>query len=78
MLLAYCGGDLPMQTVDMRILYHAENDWSVRISGKLHSHLSSAALDELIEYALVAVEAAQSETDAPSFGKEWCAGPLLC
>jgi hypothetical protein len=25
LLLAYRGGNLPMQTVDMRILYHAEN-----------------------------------------------------
>jgi hypothetical protein len=67
-----------MQTVDMRILNHAENDWSVWISGKLHSHVSSAALDDLIEYALVAVEVGLSETDARSFGEEWCAGPLPC
>jgi hypothetical protein len=67
-----------MQTVDMRILYHAENDWSVRISGKLYSHVSSAALDDLIEYALVAVEVALSGTDAPSFGEAWSAGPLPC
>jgi hypothetical protein len=65
-----------MQTVDMRILYHAENDWSVWVSGKLHSHVSSAALDDLIDYALVAVEVALSETDARSFGEELCAGPL--
>jgi hypothetical protein len=67
-----------MQTVDMRILYHAENDWSVRISGKLHSHVSSAALDDLIEYALVAVEVARSQTDTLSFGEAWSAGPLPC
>jgi hypothetical protein len=67
-----------MQKVNVRILYHAENDWSVRISGKLQSHISSAALDDLIDYALVAVEVTLSETDAPSFGKEWCAGPLPC
>jgi hypothetical protein len=65
-----------MQTVDMRILYHAKNDWSVWISGKLHSHVSSAALDNLIEYALVAVEVALSETGTPSFGEASSAGPL--
>jgi hypothetical protein len=67
-----------MQTVNVRILYHAGNDWSVRISGKLYSHVSSAALDDLIEYALVGLEVALSETDTPSFGEEWCAGPLPC
>jgi hypothetical protein len=67
-----------MQTVDMRILYHAVNDWSVWISGKLHSHVSSAALDDLIEYALVAVEVARSETDTPPFGEVWFAAPLPC
>jgi hypothetical protein len=67
-----------MQTVDMRIMYHGENDWSVWISGKLHSHVSSLALDDLIEYALVAAEVALSEPDARSFGEEWCAGPLPC
>lgn len=63
-----------MQTVDVRILYHAENDWSIWISGKLHSHVSSAALDDLIDYALVAVEVVLSETDTPSFGE---ARPLV-
>ena len=67
-----------MQTVDMRILYHAENDWSVRISGKLHSHVSSGTLEDLIEYALLAVEVARSETDTPPFDEVWCAGPLPC
>jgi hypothetical protein len=67
-----------MQTVNMRILYHAENDWSVLISGKQHSHISSVALDDLIEYALVTAEVALSETDPRSFGEEWCAGPLPC
>jgi hypothetical protein len=55
-----------MQTVDMRILYHAENDWSVWISGKLHSHVSSAALDDLIDHALVAVEVARIEDRHPA------------
>ena len=67
-----------MQTVDMRILYHAENDWSVWISGKLHSHVSSVTLGELMEYAVVAVEAARLETDTPPFGEESFAGPLPC
>ena len=67
-----------MKTVEMVILYHAENDWSVRISGKQHSHVSSATLDNLIEYALVAVEVALSDARACSFGEAWSAGPLPC
>lgn len=64
-----------MQTVDMRVLYHAENDWSVWIVGRLHSHISSAALADLIDYTLVAVEVARS---TPPSGDEWCAEPLPC
>ena len=67
-----------MQTVDMTILYHAENDWSVWISGKLYSHISGTALDDLIEYTLVAAEVALAKTDTHSFGEEWCADPLPC
>lgn len=67
-----------MQTVDMVILYHAVNDWSVWISGKLHSHISGSTLDELIDYALVAVEVAQLETDNPPFGEKGHAGSLPC
>jgi hypothetical protein len=67
-----------MQTVDMRILYDAENGWSVWVSGKLHSLVSGPALDDLIDCALVAVEVALSETDGRSFGEEWCVGPLPC
>ena len=67
-----------MQTVDMRILFHGENDWSVWISGKFYSHISSGLLDNLIEHALVAVEVALSEKDIRSFGEEWCPGPLPC
>jgi hypothetical protein len=76
LVLGYGWRDLPMQTVDIRILYHAENDWSLWISGKLHSHLSSAALDELIEYTLVFVEVARSEAKTATFGEEWCARSL--
>lgn len=65
-----------MQTVEMSIMHHAQNDWSVRISGKLHSHVSSAALDDLIEYSLVAAEVTLSDPDTHSFDEECCAGPL--
>ena len=65
-----------MPTLDMTILYHAENDWSIWISGRLYSHVSSATLNELMEYAVVAVELAVSEPGTPAFAAERSAHPL--
>jgi hypothetical protein len=36
-----------------------EHDWSVRVNGVLHSHVSNQMVDDLVEHAFVAVE--QSE-----------------
>ena len=65
-----------MPTLDMTILYHAENDWSIWISGRLYSQVSSATLNELMEYAVVAIELAASELDTPAFAAERSAPPL--
>jgi hypothetical protein len=35
---------------------HTEQDWSVQIDGTQHNHVSSATLDDLIDYALVAAQ----------------------
>ena len=34
----------------------SEQDWSVEIDGKLHDHISTRDLDDLVEYALVVVQ----------------------
>ena len=35
---------------------HTEQDWSVQIDGTQHNHVSTATLDDLIDYALVAAQ----------------------
>jgi hypothetical protein len=35
---------------------HTEQDWSVQIDGTQHNHVSSATLDDLIDYVLVAAQ----------------------
>jgi hypothetical protein len=35
---------------------HTHKDWSVEIDGIQHNHVSTATLDDLIEYALVSAE----------------------
>jgi hypothetical protein len=44
----------------------SEQDWSVELDGKLHDHISTRDLDDLVEYALVVVQQSllESETSA--------------
>jgi len=44
----------------------SEQDWSVEIDGKLHDHISTRDLDDLVEYALVVAQQSllESETSA--------------
>jgi hypothetical protein len=35
---------------------HTQQDWSVEIDGTQHNHVSSATLDDLIDYVLVAAQ----------------------
>ena len=35
---------------------HTEQDWSVQIDGTQHNHVSTATLDDLIDYAPVAAQ----------------------
>jgi hypothetical protein len=35
---------------------HTQQDWSVEIDGTQHNHVSSATLDDLIDYALAAAQ----------------------
>jgi hypothetical protein len=43
-----------------------EQDWSVEIDGRLHDHISTRDLDDLVEYALVVAQQSllESETSA--------------
>lgn len=35
---------------------HSHKDWSVEINGTCHNHVSTATLDDLVEYALVTAQ----------------------
>jgi hypothetical protein len=50
------GGAL-MQEFKIKLWRHdEEKDWSVEVHGRLHEHVSSTTVDELVEYALVAAQ----------------------
>ena len=56
-----------METMTIRLSRNqSEQDWSVEIDGKLHDHISTRDLDDLVEYALVVAQQSllESETSA--------------
>jgi hypothetical protein len=56
-----------MRTIAIALWYHNwDGDWSVEMGGQFHSHISESTLDELIEYALFAIEVGLTEQDARS------------
>ncbi len=51
-----------MQQINITLWCHEkENDWSVELAGRLHGHVSANAVDELVEYAVVAAQEAERE-----------------
>jgi hypothetical protein len=59
--------------------HEQEEDWSVKIDGKLHRHVSTTTVDELVEYAVVAAERALLEQEAPGDSNTtFCFGTFGC
>jgi hypothetical protein len=55
-----------MQEIEIKIkLWHhnEENDWSAEVCGRLHKHISTKTVDDLVEYVLVAAQQALLEPD---------------
>jgi hypothetical protein len=56
-----------MQEIEIKIkLWHhnEENDWSAEVCGRMHKHVSTETVDDLVEYVLVAAQQALLESDA--------------
>jgi hypothetical protein len=53
----------------------SEQDWSVEIDGKLHDHISTRTLDDLVEYALVLAEQNLLERGSSAAEKDSIAVP---
>jgi hypothetical protein len=54
-----------MQEIKIKLWRHNDkNDWSAEVYGRLHKHISTETVDELVEYVLVAAQQALLETDA--------------
>ena len=50
----------------IKLWRHAEeNDWSVEVGGRLHKHVSTKTVDELVEYVLVAAQQALLARNGP-------------
>jgi len=55
-----------MQEIKIKLWRHTEgNDWSAEVYGKLHRHISTKTVDELVEYVVVAAQQALLEPEAP-------------
>jgi hypothetical protein len=53
-----------MQEIRIKLWHHdEENDWSAEVYGRLHKHISSETVDELVEYVLVAAQQALLEPE---------------
>lgn len=54
-----------MQEIKIKLWRHTEDqDWSAEVHGRLHEHISTKTVDELVEYALVATQQALLEPEA--------------
>ena len=45
-----------VREIKLKLWRHDADDWSIEVHGRLHSHISSVMVDELVEYALVAAQ----------------------
>jgi 3-oxoacyl-(acyl-carrier-protein) synthase len=61
------GARVVVQEINIKLWRNAdEKDWSVEVGGKMHEHVSTETVDELVEYVLVAAQQALLEPEAPS------------
>jgi hypothetical protein len=73
-----------MSTLTITYWYHEEDhDYTVEIAGRLHSHVSDATFDDLVEYAVVAArlaatESTQLETETRSSDPDDWTAVTLC
>jgi hypothetical protein len=55
-----------MQEIKIKLWRHSEEkDWSAEVYGKLHKHISTKTVDELVEYVLVTAQQVLLEPEAP-------------
>jgi 3-oxoacyl-(acyl-carrier-protein) synthase len=65
-----------MQEINIKLWRHTEEkDWSAEVYGRLHKHISTKTVDELVEYVLVATQQALLKSEAPP-GESAMAGDL--
>ncbi len=46
--------------------HHEAKDWSVEVDGRLHRHVCTRTLEDLVDYALVAAQEAELDSLAMS------------
>jgi hypothetical protein len=55
-----------MREIKITLWRHEQEDnWSVEINGKCHNRVSTTTVEDLVEYAVLAAEEAETEPDAP-------------
>jgi hypothetical protein len=60
-------GETPMQEIKIKLWRHKEEkDWSAEVHGRMHKHISTKTVDEMVEYVVVAAQQALLELEAPS------------
>jgi|HubBroStandDraft_2_1064218.scaffolds.fasta_scaffold1234386_2 3-oxoacyl-(acyl-carrier-protein) synthase len=65
-----------MQEMNIKLWRHTEEqDWSAEVLGRLHEHISTRTVDELVEYVLVATQQALLEAEARPSAWAICKNP---
>jgi hypothetical protein len=65
-----------MQEMNIKLWRHTEEqDWSAEVLGRLHEHISTRTVDELVEYGLVATQQALLEAEARPSAWAICKNP---
>jgi 3-oxoacyl-(acyl-carrier-protein) synthase len=65
-----------MQEMNIKLWRHTEEqDWSAEVLGRLHEHISTRTVDELVEYVLVATQQALLEAEARPSAWAICQNP---
>jgi 3-oxoacyl-(acyl-carrier-protein) synthase len=55
-----------MQEIKIKLWRHTEEkDWSAEVYGKLHKHIATKTVDELVEYVVVAAQQALLDPEGP-------------
>lgn len=65
-----------MQEIKIKLWRHTEEkDWSAEVYGRLHKHISTKTVDEMVEYVLVAAQ--QALLDPGAHNHEHVTPPAL-